>query len=122
MISEMLAFVLPKFVPDEPSTTTGLSFSEAILRGCQTTTSYPNSYLNNESACVLGAAIRGAGWIGLHWHPQLTTHRAFYERHFGRYGVMHDAYYHAYRSNFERDLLQGMPREVIAQRFQAIGR
>jgi hypothetical protein len=123
MIHELLAFVMPRFfVPNEPHQVRVLKFSDAILRGCKGTVADGHQYLSYEHACVLGAAIKGAGWTAPNWHPAIGSHMAFYQRHFGYYGDMHRAYLGRFGTNFERDLYTGtLSREEIARRFRVIG-
>lgn len=126
MIRELLAFVAPSFVPSEPhhinvDPPASLSFSAAILRGCAVTVGDPFSYLVGDRACVMGAAVRAAGWTKRTWNPMCDQHREFYEKHFGRYGTMHDIYRAKWGRGFEADFSTGVQREVIAMRFQALG-
>jgi len=129
MIRELLAFVTPRFIENAPqrffaTVPEHLSFSDAILRGCQLT--HPNSavYLSKGGACVLGAAVVGAGWTDRSWDPMRPGGREFYERYFGPLGELHNLYANAYgrRTSFERDFANGISREEIARRFKALGR
>lgn len=124
MIRELLAFIAPSFVPNELKpleVTEKLSFSDAILRGCMVTRESAAVYLTGRGACVMGAAIVGAGWKERSWDPMREAGRKFYEINFGPLGTQHELYYARYGDSFERHLSHGISRETIAARFKALG-